>query len=90
MLVLTRKLNQSIIIDGHIRITVTSIRTNQVRIGITAPPGIRVDREEIRKRLQVRTAVRTPVGPAEKVKTSFDNVMNDFPEARRLLPFRGI
>jgi carbon storage regulator len=47
MLVLTRKLNQSIIIDGHIRITVTSIRTNQVRIGITAPEAVQVLRAEL-------------------------------------------
>jgi carbon storage regulator len=90
MLVLSRRLGEQIVIGGDIRIQVVAIQGNKVRIGITAPPGIRVDREEIRKRLQVRTAVRTPVGPAEKVKTSFDNVMNDFPEARRLLPFRGI
>lgn len=47
MLVLTRKLNESIVIDGHIRITVTSIGHNQVRIGIEAPPAIGIYREEI-------------------------------------------
>ena len=37
MLVLSRKQSQSIVINGDIRITVVSIRGNQVRIGIEAP-----------------------------------------------------
>lgn len=51
MLVLTRKVGEEIIIDGCIRITVTAIDRNKVRIGITAPPEVRVDREEVYKRL---------------------------------------
>lgn len=47
MLVLTRKLNETIIIDGDICITVLGIRGNQVRIGIEAPEQIRVLREEL-------------------------------------------
>ena len=90
MLVLSRRLGEQIVIGGDIRIQVVAIQGNKVRIGITAPPGIRVDREEIRKRLQVRTAVRTPVGPAEKLRANLGNLMNDFPDPRRLLPFRGI
>ena len=37
MLVLTRKTGEEIIIDGSIRITITSIKGSHVRIGITAP-----------------------------------------------------
>ena len=47
MLVLSRKLNQSIVINGDIRITVVSIRGNQVRIGIEAPDRWRIFREEL-------------------------------------------
>ncbi len=50
MLVLTRKIGEEIIIDGRIRITVTQIRGDKVRIGITAPPEVRVDRQEIHER----------------------------------------
>jgi carbon storage regulator len=52
MLVLTRKIGEEIIIDGHIRVTITAIKGDKVRIGITAPPEIRVDREEVFKRIQ--------------------------------------
>ena len=46
MLVLSRKQNQSIVINGDIRITVVSIRGNQVRIGVEAPER-RVYRKEL-------------------------------------------
>jgi carbon storage regulator len=47
MLVLSRKLNEKIIIDGGIVVTVVKIDRNQVRIGIEAPGHIAVFREEI-------------------------------------------
>lgn len=47
MLVLSRKQNQSIIINDNIRVTVVSIRGNQVRIGVEAPPSVPVFREEL-------------------------------------------
>ena len=47
MLVLSRKLNETIVIDGGIRITVAGIRGNQVRLGIEAPRSIAVVREEL-------------------------------------------
>jgi carbon storage regulator len=50
MLVLSRKLDESIIIDDNIRITVVGIRGNQVRLGIQAPPSIGVFRQEILER----------------------------------------
>jgi len=47
MLVLSRKLNEKIVIDGNITITVVKIDRNQVRLGIEAPGQIPVYREEI-------------------------------------------
>lgn len=47
MLVLTRKLNETIVIDGNIRMTVVSIRGNQVRLGFEAPHRIGIYREEL-------------------------------------------
>lgn len=47
MLVLSRKLNEKIVIDGHIEITVVKIDRNTVRLGITAPEDVKVYRSEI-------------------------------------------
>ncbi len=50
MLVLSRKLNETIVIDGGIRITVVGVRGDQVRIGIEAPPEVTILREELCRR----------------------------------------
>ena len=47
MLVLTRRTGEEIVIDGHIRVRVTVVRGDRVRLGITAPESVRVDRAEI-------------------------------------------
>lgn len=47
MLVLSRRPNETLVIDGGIRITVVSIRGNQVRLGIEAPDSVRIYREEL-------------------------------------------
>ena len=47
MLVLSRKLNEKIVINGDIIVTVVKIDRNQVRIGIEAPGHVPVYREEI-------------------------------------------
>jgi carbon storage regulator len=47
MLVLSRKLNEKIVIDGGIVVTVVKIDRNHVRLGIEAPGHIPVYREEI-------------------------------------------
>jgi len=47
MLVLARKPNESIVIDGGIKITVVEIRGNQIRLGIEAPKEVGIMREEL-------------------------------------------
>ena len=47
MLVLSRKMNESVIIDGGIRVMVVGVRGNQVRLGFEAPSGVRIFREEL-------------------------------------------
>ena len=47
MLVLSRKLNEKIVIDGGIVVTVVKIEGGQVRLGIDAPKNIKVFRQEI-------------------------------------------
>ena len=50
MLVLTRRVGEEIVIDGCIRITITKVQGDKVRIGVTAPEYVRVDREEVYNR----------------------------------------
>ena len=52
MLVLTRKLNQSIMIGEDIEITVVDVRGDQVRIGIAAPKSTMVHRTEVYEDIQ--------------------------------------
>ena len=47
MLVLSRKLNEKIIINGNIVVTIVKVDRNQVRIGIEAPGDVPIYREEI-------------------------------------------
>jgi len=52
VLILTRKLGESITIDNDIKITVLGIYGKQVKLGILAPDKVSVHREEIFKRIQ--------------------------------------
>ena len=50
MLVLTRRLNETIVIEGNIHVTVVATKGDKVRLGIDAPDWIRVDRAEVHAR----------------------------------------
>src|SRR5260370_22315071 len=50
MLVLSRRVGEQIVVGGDIRLTVVAVQGKQVRIGISAPPMVIVDREEISER----------------------------------------
>lgn len=58
MLILSRRIGETIVIDQNIRIMVLDIKGGQVRIGVEAPRGVAVDRLEIaeRKALGLSTA----------------------------------
>ena len=52
MLVLTRRLNEGIVIGDDIRIKVVSVRGGKVKLGIDAPKGVSVHRDEVYATLQ--------------------------------------
>src|SRR5262245_21621095 len=52
MLVLTRRVGETTVIDGDIEVTVVSVSGGRVRLGIKAPPYIRVNRLEIEQELE--------------------------------------
>lgn len=65
MLVLTRKLGESIAIDDHIKVTVVQIKGKQVRVGIEAPKDTKIHRLEVYEAIQTQNE--------EAVSTSSDS-----------------
>ena len=68
MLVLTRKLGESIAIDDHIKIRVVQIKGKQVRLGIEAPKDTKIHREEVYMAIQDQNQQSVAVTP-DKVKS---------------------
>jgi carbon storage regulator len=52
MLVLTRKLNESIMVGDNVKITIVDVKGDQVKLGITAPREVAVHREEVYREIQ--------------------------------------
>ena len=52
MLILTRRVGESLMIGDDVTITVLGVKGNQVRIGVNAPKEVAVHREEILKRIE--------------------------------------
>jgi carbon storage regulator len=50
MLILTRRVGESLIIGQDVEVSVLSVKGSQVRIGINAPKGLAVHRSELRQR----------------------------------------
>jgi carbon storage regulator len=59
MLVLSRRLGETLIIGDDVKITVLGISGNQVRVGIDAPKDVTVHREEVYKRIQTEQPDQT-------------------------------
>lgn len=63
MLILTRRIGESLIISDNVTVTVLGTKGNQIRIGITAPNNVTVYRDEIYKRIKQEQDDVTPSAP---------------------------
>lgn len=70
MLILTRRVGETVMIGNDITLTVLGVKGNQVRVGINAPKEVAVHREEVFERIraeelqaQQRNAARKPAAP---------------------------
>ncbi|HET9939828.1 MAG TPA: carbon storage regulator CsrA [Candidatus Eisenbacteria bacterium] len=78
MLLLTRKLGENIRIGDDVKITIVEVKGNHVKLGIDAPPSVKVHREEIYERIQqenrraqaLRDAGGTPNGETGTARPS--------------------
>ena len=52
MLILTRRVGETLVIGDDVNVTVLGVRGNQVRLGVDAPKEVAVHREEIYQRIQ--------------------------------------
>ena len=52
MLILTRRVGETLVIGDDVTVTVLGVRGNQVRLGVNAPKDVAVHREEIYQRIQ--------------------------------------
>ncbi len=71
MLILTRKVGESILIGDDIEVTITSIDQNKVRVGIKSPAQVPIYREELYRKIQMENKAAALIGREE-----FENLLN--------------
>jgi len=70
MLILTRRVGETLIIGDDVSVTVLGVKGNQVRLGVNAPKDISVHREEIYQRIQFE---KEAGDAGDEAETDYDN-----------------
>jgi carbon storage regulator len=69
MLVLTRRVGESIVIADEIRVTVVSVRGDRIRLGIEAPRSVCIERQEVHDRRLAEAGLPASMELSEWVET---------------------
>ena len=67
MLILTRRVGETVVIGNDVTVTVLGVKGNQVRLGVNAPREVAVNREEIFERIKREQAEEKPQRPPQVV-----------------------
>ena len=70
MLILTRRVGETLMIGDAVTVTVLGVKGNQVRLGINAPKDVSVHREEIYQRIQRGEDAHVPAPSVEASSSS--------------------
>lgn len=94
MLVLSRKIGETIIIGDTIRITVVDVGQGRVKIGVMAPNNVSIDREEIHEKKQVERLQDDPESAIpltlhNRISTQLPGAAENTPAPVAKLPFRA-
>ena len=73
MLILTRRVGETVMIGSDVTVTVLGVKGNQVRVGVNAPRDVAVHREEIFERIKREQQAGLQAGHVEQAKANGAN-----------------